>query len=414
MIEHIKIFSLKPAYLIPFLYVLVWIAPIIFSTILSLFGFNFSYIGREWQQQNIFLIILIEILSFFSAIFAGLIFYKFFSRYLVNLLNHNKLLFTKSLKSISLIFYTFALGISGIGLFKSFGGTSFTVNYTGPIYTWLGVGAWNSIYLISLGFIFGNFFVKYGMNFKLIIFCFLCFTPALICGSRIDFLSFIAAINLTILFLANMKILHRIVSVLIISAFSFCICIYISQLRYTYVNFSEVLLFPAVITEKKMFYMSTFGDISSSLFELIGRIESHQISFVGIFEFINNYFIRLVPGFILNNRPGDIANSLTNSNIGGGAVHALADGYLASGFIGCFIVSFFIGFLGALSGFFSERYKKFPSAYNWLFFAFPWLFLVRGGWYQFFAFFKSLEILFIFMLATFTIYIFFRKLRLSP
>jgi hypothetical protein len=414
MIKYIKNFSLKPVYLICFLYALVWTAPLILSTIVSIFGFNFSYIGREWQHQNIFLIMWVVISSFFTAIFSGLIFIKFFSRYPINLLNHNKLLFAKSLKPNSVIFSTFILGISGFGLFKSFGGTSFSVNYIGPINTWLAVGAWSSIYLITLGLIVGNFFVKYGINFKIIIFSFLCFIPILICGSRIDFLSFMIAINLTILFISNKKILHRYISVLIISTFSLFICIYIGQLRYTYVNFSEILLFPAVITEKKMFYMSTFGDISSSLFELTGRLESHQISFVGLSEYSNNYFIRLAPGFILDNRPGEIANSLTRSNIGGGAVHSLADGYLALGFLGCFIVSFFIGFLGALSGFFLERYKKFPSAYNWLFFAFPWLFIIRGGWYQFFAFFKSLEILFIFILAIYTINIFFRKLRLSP
>jgi len=406
----------RPAYLVCILYILTWVAPLVLASILALFGFNFSYVGREWQSQNIFLIMWLIILAILTGLIGGLISLKFFSRYLINLINQNKLS-TESLKPISMIFPIFVLGISGIGLFKSFLGTFFEVIYSGASQVWLGVGAWSIMFLVSLGLIFGNFFNKYRTNIILIFLSTLFFIPTLMCGSRIDFISFMIAVQISIFFLEKQKLLHKIILSFSVFLFSFLICSYIGQLRFTNGNFSELIALPTptiiISEENRMYYLSTLGDISASVYQLVGLIESHHISFVGLAELLERYALRLVPGFIWNNRPGDISYEFAGNLIGGGATHALGEGYLASGQLGVFVISVFIGFLGALSGIFAEQYKKFPSAYNWLFFAFPWLLVVRGGWYQFFSFFKSLEFLFLFLLAMWGIKIFSRKLRLS-
>jgi hypothetical protein len=126
------------------------------------------------------------------------------------------------------------------------------------------------------------------------------------------------------------------------------------------------------------------------------------MSIIGISHFFHVYFLRLIPGFILQNRPGDFA-FLGLINFGGGALHAIGEGFLISKMFGVLFVSFIFGLLGAFSGFFAEQFKKNPSAFSWFAFAFPWLILIRGGWYQFFAVFKGLEIFVIFLLLLFVL-----------
>jgi hypothetical protein len=105
----------------------------------------------------------------------------------------------------------------------------------------------------------------------------------------------------------------------------------------------------------------------------------------------------MVPGSLGIERPGDLW-VMTSENIGGGALHALGEGYLISGILGIILVSIFMGMLAAFPAIVYTKVKSLSDQLSLMLLAFPWLLLIRGGWYQFFAMFKSLSIFFCFII----------------
>lgn len=388
-----------PAAVICIMYVLLWIAPILLVWLVSMQGYDFSYVGRKWQSQNILLVGYLVGLAILVGISSGLLFLKFFSRYFVGLIKPNVALTpsSKHTAQTKMVFIIALTALSAVGLFKSFGGTIFDKTYTGPTFTWLNIGAWSVIYLICLASIFGEYLTKNRWSAKLVLLITLMFFPILLCGSRIDFLSFMIAITISILCISNEAWLIRLYQVSLSIIWSLFVGFYTGQIRYSLGNITTDILTNLAQPESKLFYLSTIGDIGASVFQVVGLIHVNEMSFAGLASFFNDYFLRLVPGFIINNRPSDFA-SLSLERLGGGALHAIGEGYLIFGLLGVIFVSAFFGVLGALSGLFAVRFKSSPSAVSWLLFAFPWIILIRGGWYQFFAVFKSLEVLIIFLL----------------
>jgi hypothetical protein len=113
---------------------------------------------------------------------------------------------------------------------------------------------------------------------------------------------------------------------------------------------------------------------------------------------MNVYLMRLLPGPFFAERPHDFMLRLPEV-IGGGALHSIGEAYLIFGFFGCAFMGAIFGMLIAISTF-SSRYLTFSrSPILWVVFLFPWLLLIRGGWYQFFAILKSIEVLSILVLA---------------
>lgn len=143
-----------------------------------------------------------------------------------------------------------------------------------------------------------------------------------------------------------------------------------------------------------MFYLSTFGDLGASVFQVVGLEQVHGV--IGLGSAMLSYTARLLPGPFFSNRPNDFWLQLPEL-IGGGALHPLGEGYLISGLSGCALIGAVFGVLIAISIFASGHLRSTRSPILWMVFAFPWLLLIRGGWYQFFSILKSLEILLLFI-----------------
>ena len=114
------------------------------------------------------------------------------------------------------------------------------------------------------------------------------------------------------------------------------------------------------------------------------------------------YLERLLPGPFFPDRPGDLA-ALLPEKIGGGALHSLGEAYLIGGMFGCLSLAALFGALAALSIFFGNRLKHSWSSAHFVVFLFPWLLLIRGGWYQLFSILKSMEIFFAICICLVTI-----------
>jgi len=132
------------------------------------------------------------------------------------------------------------------------------------------------------------------------------------------------------------------------------------------------------------------------MFQIVGLIQSGQVVMIGVLQASLNYAIRLLPGTFFDNRPSDFIVMLPE-NVGGGAMHALAEGYLIMGVSGCLVMGVFFGVMGATSVYAGTLFKRHPTMLSWVAFAFPWLIMIRGGWYQFFATVKAVEILVVIM-----------------
>lgn len=346
------------------------------------------------------------------AVVVGIMVIKVLSRFFNQ---EGILIFLGKFDTNSFLSNTIAVGIaiiSLIGLFKSFGGTILDKSYTGPILAWGGIGSWSVIFLITITFIFGSYLKRFEFGLLSIFIVDLVFFPSIFCGSRIDFLSFNIAILVSIFCFSNKKLFVRLLYAAVLILWTIFVCYLIGKLRYLATEPDSLsnlinVLSQSFVDNKEMLYLSTIGDLGASVFQVVGLINKDNLSYVGIDIFFHDYFIRLIPNLILDNRPRDFA-SLAPENLGGGALHSFGEGYLISGFIGSLFVSSFFGLLGAFSGLMAQHLKKNFSALGWMIFAFPWIVLVRGGWYQFFATFKSFEILILFVLIL-SLAIFFRK-----
>ena len=266
----------------------------------------------------------------------------------------------------------------------------------------MGYGAWSITYLFAVGLIVGDFVAKKGWNWGILCFTGLIFLPFVFCGSRVDFLSILVAEIVFLLVYSEKSLNSRVIggafTLLVVGA----VCYIVGMIRYSmhssivysikHIGYSFSSIDNLTPHSSSRFYLSTIGDIGVSVFQVFGLLQQYKIN-IGLHDVILNYAWRLLPGSIFQGRPGDFVSMLPE-NIGGGSLHALGEGYLIHGIVGCVVFSGFFGILGAISICAGEIFKKTPSAICWLVFAFPWLILIRGGWYQFYSVIKSIEILF--------------------
>jgi hypothetical protein len=171
------------------------------------------------------------------------------------------------------------------------------------------------------------------------------FLPFLLRGSRIDFLSTMLALMASLLLLGNQKFKICILRVLVVFIWTALISAFVGMARYTVwdpaMKFHEFRL-----EERGMFYLSTFGDLGASVFQVVGLEQVHGV--IGLGSAMLSYTARLISGPFFSNRPNDFWLQLPEL-IGGGALHPLGEGYLISGLSGCALIGAVFGVLIAIS-----------------------------------------------------------------
>lgn len=389
------------------LYVFAWMLPIFMALfVASILGKSFSFVGVHWQSQNLFLILMAALATVVSGLFFGFIAVNIFSlknRYAI----HKSLV--NELSRSQIIFVSSIFLLSGFGLYKSFGGMIFEKNYTGASVLWLGYGAWSVTYLISLGLLLGVYLERYQWHWGVVFVTTILFMPFLLSGSRIDFLSFLLAEAIYVGFYANYTRTKALLGCGGIFVYGAFIAYFVSKVRYMSGLASGramVEISDAVKTIYGMpdgyFYLSTIGDIGVSVFQVIGLMHSGIVEEVGLLKTLGFYAVRMLPGSYFHGRPVDISTNLPEY-IGAGALHALGEGYLVLGFWGCILVGAVFGVLGAVSACSSMLCSKSLRPFRWIVVFMPWLILIRGGWYQFFSVFKSIEVLCLILFCMFII-----------
>ena len=110
------------------------------------------------------------------------------------------------------------------------------------------------------------------------------------------------------------------------------------------IEVSHILQSPIGTRQDNVFTLNTFGDVGSSMFQIIGLLKEVPDRMVGLSNAFVAYATRMLPGPFFPNRPIDFSVQLPE-RIGDGATHALAEGYLVSGEIGTMLVSLVVGVL---------------------------------------------------------------------
>lgn len=376
------------------LFLATWLFPVIASWGVAAIGFRFSYVSPIWQTQNVDIVGICMLVAFASGVISavvGLIFLRKISDPM------RTSIWVGRLNSIQRFFLVAISLLAAFGLFKSFGGTIFEKSYGGPSIIWLGYGAWSITFLLSLGLLLGDFISgrpsRPVIVFVKIIGLQLIFMPFLLSGSRIDFLSIMFALAAYMLALGDAKFKVRVLLSVAIVVYMVGVASLIGKARYAMHDHSVAL--QATVSEKVddgLLYLSTLGDLGASVFQVVGLVQNQTQPIVGMTPALLSYSARLLPGPFFKNRPKDLWTQLPEP-IGGGALHPLGEGYLISGLAGCAVVGSVFGMLIAVSVLAGNRFRSTKEPLSWIIFAFPWLLLIRGGWYQFFALFKSLEIL---------------------
>jgi len=404
------------------LYLCAWLFPVIASFIVALTGNTFSFVSLERQLHYLDVIglgILIALLGGVAAFIFTILLLGFFNKTQKFSYLNKKLCFEQ------LIFLIALALISGFGLFKSFGMTIFEGPYMGPSEAWLNYGAWGVTYVFLTFILICHFLLCRVTTIVLFIVVTVIFLPFLICGSRIDYLSTMLGLAAYSLFYSLGGVFSRLLKTFSIITLSFAVATIIGNLRYD-VNIdkaSNFILFnnlnnssdeamhvpvPEIlgfVSERKpskpTVYLGTFGDIGSSYFQTVSLITEDNYNLPRASVQIKHYFERLLPGSFFKNRPIDVA-TLAPEVLGGGALHALGEGYAIKRFLGCCLMGGFFGSLIAFSIYFGRLLTAEYSPVLVTIVLFPWIILIRGGWYQFFAVLKSLEILiFILILLAF-------------
>jgi hypothetical protein len=392
------------------LFLIAWLSPVILSLLVASQGLRFSGQGINWQDRNIVLVGKCVLLALIAGMVFGIAMNLVLKRFNWN--PANVLKFDILSKWQNVFLFAFMM-VSGLGLWKSFGGMIFQKAYEGPVVSWLDYGAWSVTFLICLCLLFGNSLAKRGWHWAIFFISCLLFVPFLLSGGRMDFMSFLLIMAIHTLVFSKRSLLMRTVNGLLILALGFFVCTAIAQLRS--VVFSTILesvklgrgfvttvqavyesTYHCLVCKKgsNYFDLSTLGDSGVSVFQTVGLIQQHTVSELGLYKAVINYSGRLLPGPIFHERPLPlILNLYDTEHIGGGAFHAIAEGYYIMGLGGCLVIGVFFGFLGMVSGWGSTLFLRKPCALHWIIFAFPWLILIRGGWYDFFAVFKTAEIL---------------------
>lgn len=373
-----------------------WLFPVIASWGVALTGRKFSYVAPHFQSQNVEIVgmcILVALASGIVAAVVALSCLDKMSRFRLSITMVHKINGAQRFFLISVAL------IAAIGLFKSFGGTIFEKSYEGPSIAWLGYGAWSVTFLLSINLLVGDFIATRSFKPAIVVVLSTIFLPFLLSGSRIDFLSSMLVLVAYMLFLHNAKLGFRVLWALAILAWAAIVVSFIGQARYVFfdtsLSFSPFI--PVGIVDG-MIYLSTFGDLGASVFQIVGLVQGQIDSVVGMETAALTYAARLLPGPFFSNRPGDFWLTLSEP-IGGGALHSLGEGYLIFGLAGCALMGVIFGVLAAISIFAGNYFRSTGSPVWWVIFAFPWLLLIRGGWYQFFSILKSIEVLvFLFLL----------------
>jgi len=388
------------------LYLVAWLFPVIASWGVAVFGLRFSYVAPHRQSQNVDIVGICILIALASGIVAAVVVMTYLSKMPRSQRSN---IWEGRLNSAQRVFLVVILLIAAVGLFRSFGGTMLEKSYAGASVVWLGYGAWSVTFLLSLSLLVGDFFstrpFRPVLGFVLVFVLPVVFVPFLLSGSRIDFLSFMLALAAYVLVLHDAKFRIRVLMSMAILASVAVVATLIGNARYTVSD--PALTFQATIPvkmieagvkeESDMLYLSTIGDLGASVFQVVGLVQEQTERVVGIAPALLSYATRLLPGSFFTNRPGDFWTQLPES-VGGGALHALGEGYLIFGLGGCALIGAIFGMLIAVSIFAGNHFRSTRTPLSWIIFAFPWLLLIRGGWYQFFALFKSIEILLLLVL----------------
>jgi hypothetical protein len=373
-----------------FLYLTAWLFPIAASWGVAVIGFRFSYVSPHWQNKNIDIVGMCILVALASGAFVAAVVLSCLKKKRSYLLLRALPL---RLDVVQRIFLSIVLLIAAVGLFKSFGGTMFEKGYRGPAFAWLGYGAWSVTFLISLNLLVGDFLATRPFRPVIVVILSVIFLPFILSGSRIDFLSTMLALMASILILESQKFKNRVMAIVGVFFWSALVSVVIGMARYTVWD-PALKFYEAPPEERDLLHLSTVGDLGASVFQVVGLEQAHGA--IGLGSALLSYATRLLPGPFFSNRPSDFWLQLPEL-IGGGALHPLGEGYLISGLVGCGLVGAVFGVLVAVSIFASNHFGSTRSPILWIVFAFPWLLLIRGGWYQFFSILKSLEILALFL-----------------
>ena len=379
-------------YLLVILYIFFLLFPVGASWLVAASGNYFSYTSQQWQSKNIELVGTILIISMVLAILAACVVIKYYSNRKVE----KKRSFPLPITNVQLSCLAVIAVFSGIGLFLSFEGTIFQRAYGGASAIWLGNGAWSIFFIIAIFLISISIIERYSI-YLANIFTVISFSPILLSGSRIDYISVQLAMMIYVLYICKKNIKQRLFMVLGVGVWTVGFAQIIGVFRNHYLTGIEnrqILESPigrVATTENNFFNLSTFGDIGSSMFQIIGLLKELPNRMVGFSDAFVVYAIRMLPGPFFSNRPSGFSVQLPEI-IGNGATHSLAEGYFVSGVIGVMLVSLMVGVLLGFSVIAGRNYRSTRSLSALIIFSFPWLLLIRGGWYQFFAFFKAAEV----------------------
>jgi len=374
------------------LFLCAWLFPVISSWGVAVLGRRFSVIAPHFQNQNVDIVGMCILISLVSGIVVAITVLSCLRKIPRFLLPS---MMMRRLNGTQWIFLVAITLIAAVGLFKSFGGTIFEKSYVGPSVVWLGYGAWSVTFLLSLNLLVGDFFATRTFRPVVVIAISAVFLPFLLSGSRIDFLSSMLALIAYVLILHEEKFKVRVLGAISILAWVVVIASLIGQARYVFYDpMLKFIPFMPVRVVDGMIYLSTIGDLGVSVFQVVGFVQEQMQHVVGMGTAIFTYAARLLPGPFFANRPGDFWPQLPEP-IGGGALHSLGEGYLIFGLGGCALMGATFGVLIAVSISAGNYFRSDRTPISWIVFAFPWLLLIRGGWYQFFAILKSIEILFL-------------------
>lgn len=389
------------------------ILPIAISILASFFGYRLTPIIPELifiHANEVFLMVVMGVLSIFSfSVFFYYLIRKFEFKSLSKLsfVNDKTKITTENFVLIVILI------VSYYGLLKSFPGSLFSFKYNGPTDAWLGVGAWSVIFLFSLElalFIFVGFRNIFTVRIPIIT---LIFLPILFRGSRIDFLSLILSEIMAYIFISPYKYKRKLIVVASIFLIVISISFFIGAVRSS-VNDNASSINSGLMThaqffkksrEENIFYIPNLGDIGASVYQAIDAKETiAQVSNLGLYDLLVNYSQRMLPSFLLINRPHDVYSDMRVS-LGGGALHSFGEGYFFARFLGVVFVGAIFGLLCAIS-FYAKKFLKQPL--GWIVFIAPWMVMIRSGWYQFFSFFKILELVFVIFLSAYLFNFFYK------
>ncbi len=274
----------------------------------------------------------------------------------------------------------FAL-ISGIGLFHSFDGTIFEKSYQGAVKAWYGIGAWSVILNLTVFLLVCDYLKNTLFYLRLFGFYILITSPFLWCGSRIDFLSGMVGIFVLCCVDTRNRLSIRILQLSIMIPITLIIINIVAKFRDVMHDISQPIpsaLESVVTLSSDRLYLSTIGDIVASIFQAFGQLERGDLPMVSFWESMQRYLVRLLSGIWFPDRPSDLL-LLFPELLGGGALHALGEGYLIGGYGGIIFIAGIIGIILGCSIAAKSAWHHHGHACFGLIFLFPLLLLIRGG-----------------------------------